>query len=230
MRVTTEQNIAGQSALKVRNFLRKHYFKGISVRKAETALELSQENAAAFLNELVLLGYINQQWENAHQWFELTLQGEALAHTTAAKPIHRKTAEKALAHFMERVHRVNSTSEYLYRISDVILFGSILSNIERLGDVDIALQLEAKVNDEKVFQDWATARGRVAQAAGRSFRGAIDWICWPQMEIILQLKARSRSLSLHTLEEVRLLPNLSYRVLLGDAKRIEALIPTGRAL
>jgi hypothetical protein len=50
------------------------------------------------------------------------------------------------------------------------------------------------------------------------------------IEIYRQLKARSLSLSLHELPDVERLPNLSYRILLGDPKLLAARIPAGRVV
>ncbi len=87
---------------------------------------------------------------------------------------------------MERVHRVNSTSEYLYLITDVILFGGMLSNIERLGDVDIALQME-QATDEKPFELGPQLVGVQLKLREDHFAGdRLDLL--PQMEMVLQLK------------------------------------------
>jgi hypothetical protein len=65
--------------------------------------------------------------------FELTSRGEAFANASAAKPVFRKTAETLLQQFLERKRRS---------------FGSMLSEAERLGDVDIAIELLPKVTEE----------------------------------------------------------------------------------
>ncbi len=74
------------------------------------------------------------------------------------------------------------------------------------------------------------ARRRAAQIGGRYFSSYVAWLYWPREEVCKQLKARSLSLSLYELSNVKNLPNLSYRVLLGDAQRLAALMPTGRVV
>jgi len=214
MRITTDQSIAGYPALQVREFVRKYRFTNFSARAAEAALMLSTEAAANFLSKL----------------FQLTSSGQALANASAAKPIHRKTAARVLAQFLERVHKVNASPEYLFRVKNVVLFGSILSHAERLGDVDIAISLEAKVSDTNAYQAWSMARRDEAEAAGRYFHTLFESGIWPRQEVLLQLKARSRSLSLHELEQIATTPNLCYRVLLGDPEQLAAWMPSGRAI
>jgi predicted nucleotidyltransferase len=203
MRITTDQSIAGYPALQVREFVRKYRFTNFSARAAEAALMLSTEAAANFLSKLADLGYIGKSREqNGNQLFQLTSSGQALANASAAKPIHRKTAARVLAQFLERVHKVNASPEYLFRVKNVVLFGSILSHAERLGDVDIAISLEAKVSDTNAYQAWSMARRDEAEAAGRYFHTLFESGIWPRQEVLLQLKARSRSLSLHELEQI----------------------------
>jgi predicted nucleotidyltransferase len=231
MRITTNQSIAGYPALQVREFVRKYRFTNFSARAAEAALMLSTEASANFLSKLVDLGFIGKSRErDGIQLFQLTGSGQALANASAAKPIYRKTAERILAQFLERVHTVNANPVYLFRVKNVVLFGSILSDAERLGDVDIAISLEAKVSDTNAYQAWAMARRDEAEAAGKYFHTLFESGVWPRQEVLLQLKARSRSLSLHELEQIAAIPNLCYRVLLGDPQQLAAWMPSGRAI
>jgi predicted nucleotidyltransferase len=231
MRISADQSIAGYPVFVVREFVRRYRFTNFFTKAAEAALALSSEAAADFLSKLVDLGFIEKSDEqNGNQLFRLTSNGQALANASATKPIHRKTAERVLAQFLERVHRVNATSEYLYQVKDVILFGSMLSEAEQLSDVDVAIKLQPKVSETKALEAWSMARRDAAEAAGRYFHTLFEWGIWPRHEVHLQLKARSRSLSLHELEEIQNIPDLCYRVLLGDPEQLVASRPGGRAI
>jgi len=230
MRITTNQDIAGYPALKVRNFIRRYRSVSFLNQAAEASLDLSADAAADFLRNLVDVGLIEEveKSRDGGLIFQVTNYGLALANASAAKPIYRKTAERVLEELLERVHIVNATSKYLYRVESVVLFGSMLSDVERLGDVDVAIDLQPKVREEGSFQEWCMARRCVAEAEGRSFRTIFDWATWPRREILLLLKARSRSLSLHELQQLTRMVNVSYVVLLGDPQRIVRLISCGR--
>jgi hypothetical protein len=231
MQIASDQMIAGYPAIKVRNFLRRYRYTGDFAEAVTTRLKLSPEAAGEFLHELFILGLVEElRKQSEDHRFRLTTKGETLAETSAAKPIHRRTAERLLAEFMDRVHVVNATSEYLYRVQDVILFGSMLSDAKKLGDVDVAVNLEPKIQEKDEIEKWSMVRRRAAQMQGKSFSTIFEWTCWPMIEIYRQLKARSRSLSLHELQDVKHLPNLSYRILLGDPKQLAALIPAGRVV
>lgn len=229
MRIVSDQLIAGYPAIEVRDFLRRYRFTGFFTEAAEFDLALKPKAAAAFLNKLVNLGFIRGTGKsNGRKSFEVTSNGQALANASAARPIHRRTAERVLAQFLERVHRVNSTQAYAYRVEAVVLFGSMLTDTERLGDVDVAIRLEPKVIDENAQEQWCAARRRAAEAKGRNFYGVLDWAMWPTQEILLQLKARSSSLSLHDFSDVEKMPIVRYRVLLGDSEKIAAMIVRGQ--
>lgn len=229
MRIDSDQLIAGYPAIEVRDFVRRYRFTGFFAEAAEFDLALRPKAAAFFLNRMVDLGFVRGTGKsNGRKSFEVTSNGQALANASAARPIHRRTAERALAQFLERVHRVNSTQAYAYRVETVVLFGSMLTDTERLGDVDIAIRLEPKGIDENAQEQWCAARRRAAEGKGRNFYGIFDWAMWPTQEILLQLKARSTSLSLHDISEIEKMPNVRYRVLLGNSEKIAAIIVTGQ--
>jgi hypothetical protein len=229
LRITTNQDIAGYPALKVRNFIKSYRSGGSFHQAAEAALDLRPEAAATLLLKLVELGLIEEVEKriDGELIFQATNYGRALANASAAKPIYRKTGDRILEQFLKRVHTVNATSKYLYRLEAVVLFGSMLSDVERLGDVDDAIDLQPKVTEETSFQEWCMARRRVAEAERRSFRTTFEWATWPKLEILLLLKALSRSLSLHELQQLTRMANVSYYVLLGDPGRIGRLISGG---
>jgi hypothetical protein len=229
MHITANQSIAGYPAKRVRDFLRTRQSGAIFNEVALAELALKPKAAHDLLNQLVVMSLLKEIGKHeGSPFFTLTSQGLNFADASAAKPIHRKTAERILAEFMQRLERVNATSEYLYRVDTVILFGSMLSDIERLGDVDVAINLEPKVREEAALKEWQMARRRAAEIDGKSFPSYLEWLCWPMTEVQRQLKARSHCLSLYELSNVKHLSNLLYRILLGDPEQLAALIPTGR--
>lgn len=69
---------------------------------------------------------------------------------TAARPIYRGTTEKALREFLARVECVNSASRLLGRVNRVVLFASMLhEEVDRLNDVDFAVEVVAKIADHE---------------------------------------------------------------------------------
>jgi hypothetical protein len=86
-----------------------------------------------------------------------------------------------------------NTSAAVPGAKSAVLFGSMLSEAERLGDVDIAIELLPKVAEEAEFRKWCDRCRYAAREQGKSFRSSFDWIFWPREEIFETLRARSRT-------------------------------------
>src|SRR5882757_2970497 len=194
MRITKEEIVAGHSAVQVRGLLRR--FDGMFFTRSavERVMRLKSEQAEKLVNEIVVLELIEPTtpFDNEAA-FEVAERGLAFANATAAKPIYQRTAERVLREFVDRVHAVNASKEYAFKISGAVLFGSMLSCTDRLGDVDVAIDLKPRISDPIQRRQFCNRRRRSAQKQGRVFSTATDWAMWPQKEVWLQLKARSRS-------------------------------------
>ncbi len=178
MRIVSDQLIAGYPAIEVRDFVKRYRFTGFFTEAPEFDLALRPKAAAVFLNKLVDLGFIRGTgMSNGRKSFQLTSNGQALANASAARPIHRRTAERVLAQYLERVHRVNSTQVYAYSVEAVVLFGSMLTDTERLGDVDVAIRLEPKVSDESAQEQWCAARRRAPKPKEGTFAVLLTGPC-----------------------------------------------------
>jgi hypothetical protein len=228
MRITKEEVVAGHSALQVRGFLRR-FKRGFFMHSAaESFMKLKPKQAAEFINDLVALELVEPTMPFAEEAaFQVAIRGHAFANATAAKPISRGTAERVLREFVDRVNAVNASKEYAFRVKSAVLSGSMLSCVDTLGDVDVAIDLRPRIGDSAKFRQQCDRRRRLAEDRGRPFPNVFEWATWPQKEVLLQLKARSRSLSLHEFDQVMGMENLRYRVLVGDACLIASQIPTG---
>jgi hypothetical protein len=104
--------IAGRPALEMRRLLRRTSNSRCDVRTVRDELGVSSLNAktiiagledAQLLVKRIATGIDCRQrsyWEN-------TIKGNALAMATAARPVKRATADRALAQFLDRVATVN---------------------------------------------------------------------------------------------------------------------------
>lgn len=90
---------------------------------------ISSEKDRRLATELEAQGYTEQAPErNQKQYWCNTIKANAPANASAARPVKRATADKALAQFMERVKQVNHDPCFLYRVVKVVLFGSYLTD------------------------------------------------------------------------------------------------------
>ena len=203
MRIDPKGSIAGRPALEIRNLLRRGMgYQWTSMFVCER-LDVSEAEAQRVIDELLREGYIERDDTfPGHLRWRNTVAGNALAMASAAKPVRRATAEKKVTEFLERVRRVNEDAYYLYKVTRVEVFGSYLTDREKLNDVDIAVELEPRYLDGDQQQAYEQERVQEAARQGRTFRHFTDAMAWPRTETLLFLKSRSRTISLHDISDL----------------------------
>jgi predicted nucleotidyltransferase len=216
MRVDPKGTIAGRPALLVRDCLR--ILRGrISWNLAalEAAASLETGTGKSLLRTLAAAGLVKSVGRG---WWEITQAGQRLSSATAAKPITRETAEKALREFQARVERVNRDARFLGRVNRVVLFGSMLrEDVDRVSDVDIAVEVLPKIGDRERLAAENRRRVESQLAAGHVFRNFLHIHFHWYREVFRFLKSRSRVISLADYAaEKSLILNVPHRMLLGD--------------
>ncbi|MFD4351541.1 hypothetical protein ACFWPX_03230 [Nocardia sp. NPDC058518] len=131
----------------------------------ERVLGKDLENSSTVFDILIAQGYLEPQgpvpvdvWNRETRRhdriilpsYHPTSKAYALANASAAKPVHRATADKALAGFLERVEQAATDPMNLYVVDRAVLFGSMLDpQRQRVSDVDLAVKL---VPNEPVYE------------------------------------------------------------------------------
>ncbi len=223
MRIDPKDHIADVEILKVRDFLR---------RVSNTDeweddfvvyhLKISLKKANRLINELNRKGYIEPvRIVRKKQFYRNTIKGSALGLATAAKPITRKTANKIFSEFMDRVRQVNSDPSFLVKVKKVLVFGSYLTDAPRINDIDVAVEFTWKENHPMVLSkdkgQLALDHSSIAEKKGKTFNSFIDRLGWPEQEVRLFLKSRSRALSIHPIDD-EILNSVEYRVFFQNNK------------
>ncbi len=219
MRIDPRDKIGGVPVMKVRTLLRR--FVGATVVGAYFRVE-------ALLEALLAHGLLRPLYRDPTQlrepravtgrgdratgpWYELTDEGIRFAQASAAAPLRRATAERKLREFMARVEQVNQSDEYAYRVPRVVLFGSYLTDAERVNDIDLAVELVPRWDGFNVGIQYQKEQERVRLAPRHRTRNALAAEQWPWREVLLFLKAGSRAFSFHDIQDP---------ILHGIAKRV----------
>jgi len=125
-----------------------HHHKSFPKEWLLRELRLSDVQSDAVLGELARQGYItlgpSQTKEVEYQITELAYE---LGRASAAKRISCTTAQVALEGLMARAQEINSDPKYLYSVGSVVVFGSYLNGNERLGDLDVAVEVLPRIKD-----------------------------------------------------------------------------------
>jgi hypothetical protein len=95
------------------------------------------------------------------------------------------------------------------------VFGSFLSERDRINDIDIAITLSPKYADDQAQRRANQKRIDLARAKGRRFRNIADELYWPQHEVMLFLRSRSRAFSFHSFDEP-VVANIAVKVLVVE--------------
>jgi predicted nucleotidyltransferase len=225
MRIDPKATIGGYSALVVRKTLRHlRDWNQWGVAALESAAALPPGTGPALVKALRTAGLIEASGTGA---WTVTQAGRTFSSATAAKPITRATAEKALAQFLERVTEVNQNPYFLAKATRVVLFGSMLKpEAARLSDVDVAVELAAKEIDFDRARQKNRQRAEELADRGRRFRNFIEWeFCW-HWEAFRYLKGRSRVIALadYNAEKTFVLA-VPHRFLIGEPEQIAAPAP-----
>src|SRR5579883_345022 len=196
MWVESKTEIAGLPVLEVRRFLRETmHDHGWGRQTLKAVLKLSDRHCAAVLRSLAEEGYIEASPSFRGAWRNTT-KGNAFASASAAKSLRRQTADQKLRELLDRVHFVNSPAcDFLYWVEEVALFGSMLKQQQSVNDIDVCVRIERKLDGEE-YSKAADLRRRMAREQGRNFRNIVDEAYWPEREVRLFLKNRSRAISL----------------------------------
>lgn len=219
----------GHPALVMRAFFRRQRGGLWTDEDVAAHFDISLPNAKTLRRRMVRDGFAALDDSGRPGYWNVSEKGLALASARASKPVTRATAERALAQLMERVVEVNTSDRYVYRVSKLVVFGSYLSNRPDLGDVDVAYELKPRFSGEE-FERRCNASSRRALRAGRQFKGFLDQLFWPNQEVVLFLKSRSRVLSLHSLEQdAQAVFSGPHKVLVGDDRPPDGTPPVARS-
>ena len=148
------------------------------------------------MKALLSAGYVEVDPSSGDEsaW-HVTIKGHALANAKATRPIKRETAERILAEFMQRVRHVASSPDFLYKVEKVVLFGSYLTPKQTIGDIDLAVGYARKISNSDEFERLAKEKVEQAYRNGKEFRSFSEEIWWPEREVRLYLKNRSKAIS-----------------------------------
>ena len=212
--------IAGRPALEIRRLLRRTHGAWIDAQTVRVELGISPQEAETVIGrlekaELVAKKIATGLDDKQRPFWKNTIKGNALAMATNARPVKRTTADRALAQFLDRVATVNATGDLAYRVTRVVVFGSYLTQAHELNDVDLLVDLiprSPNPREQELLEESVRAR---AVKSGRRFGNIVEELAWPQTEVRLFLKNRSRTLSLHY-EDHALVERTERRVIFED--------------
>jgi hypothetical protein len=170
--------LGGISAEAVRRYLLQAAELGSwTIGDLQKILGLDAVTARVVVAALSIVGYSEPDAKDPKRRSN-TEAGSAMASVSWAKPITRKTAEKALAAFEERVREVDMKSRFQFRVEKAVVFGPYLTGAEKLKNVDDAIALRAKAKDRHELDARVKADADGAATAPKRFKSFADRRAW----------------------------------------------------
>lgn len=140
MRLDPAETFAGVPARQVRDALRRcAHDDQVNPDWIAWAARCPEEKTEDFVDALIERGLIVRDARD-EEWVEVTEEGLAFAQATLTT-ITRKTAQRVLGELLERVRDVNRDEDEPFQVTEIVVFGSYLTDVERLGDVDVAIEI-----------------------------------------------------------------------------------------
>ena len=196
MQINKDDELAGFPILEVRKLL-KRADDSLTVEYAAYCLKCPKSSAAQLIVVLNQDGYLEPDGES---WL-VSVKGAALAHASAAKPLLRSTAQKRLEEFLQRVLIIRDSDAYLCKVSKCVLFGSMLSMVPTVNDIDLGITVVRKTQNYDEFERARKLRIEQLEAGGKVFSSYWDEMFLPEHEVMLFLKNRSRAIALVDYEQ-----------------------------
>lgn len=218
MRINPKAAVGGFPVLTIRKLVRS--LNELPYWNAETVqviLRNERNEAEAIVRALVEAGLAVATSSRGMKGCITTQLARSFGSATAAKPITRQTANQALSQLLERVNQVNRDEYFLAKVTKVVVLGSYLrADVDRLSDLDIAVELQSKEADRDRLRELTLQRVEQLQMAGRRFRTWIEVEHWWHVEAFRFLKSRSRAISLiDYAAEKEFVDNVPHMVLLS---------------
>jgi hypothetical protein len=220
MRIKKTELICGHAAADVRTLMRRWQFPSGGHGLIRATLNVPDGEVKGIVEALQAEGFIERAAKAFPPdpiQFERTVKGAALAMASAARPVHRSLVQTRLHELIVRMEKVNEDPEFLVGVQEAAVFGSYLTSAERLGDLDVSYKTYRKIEDGTAFVE---ASQRAAQASGRQFSNFMESLFWPERQLQLFLKNRSRVYSLANEEALLQDPTVPRRVIFNDRRPV----------
>lgn len=144
-----------------------------------------------------------------------TRAGQGIALAKFIKRMTRKQADALVREVVERANQVNSNGDLTHYVRELRVFGSYITDVPDLGDIDLAVDLQPRPN----IGDWIKASVARAHIRGKRL-DFLATISFGTKEVTQILKARKARLSIHPIDDLQKIGAESRVLLLVDEKHV----------
>ncbi len=217
MHLVPKSQLYGLPARTVRDFLRHVGLATFDEEYLRSRLQVSTAESHAVVAGLLADEYIDHAMPNdGVPAYGLIAKGRQLAMASFAPPITRSVGEQLLMGVLARAAEAASEHEFVFQITKIALFGSMLGTAPLVSDLDLALEVKPRF-DGTEFDELNQQRIELAERGGKHFKSMLAAVVWPRVEVIEFLRGGSRYVSVHSFSELELL-KCPYRVVYDSSQ------------
>lgn len=199
MKFDFASQVGGRPLATARDFLRK--YSSPSAEDATRFLQSSVAEGSAYIAALCDAGHLEPDdpfhSQAAGEFFKPTRLGVHLRKAKMTKRIDRARADQAVTALLTAVGQINSDPDLLCWVSEIDLFGSYAGGAANVGDVDVAVCLEPRLDHDA----WRKASMARATTSGRRLN-FVERMCWGELEVIKRLRDASKYLDIQLKAEI----------------------------
>lgn len=114
--------------------------------------------------------------------------------------IKRETAERYVQDVIQRAREINQGA-YAWRVEQIEVFGSYLTDKPVLGDIDLMVTLVPRYADPDQHEQILLERQKTAPSKWIRARPSWARAYWPVEEVHQAIRGQNKSISIHTADE-----------------------------
>jgi DNA-binding MarR family transcriptional regulator len=203
MRLDRKDIIAGQPIKRVRDFLRMYRDRRPAPDAVIEFFDTDLDTANVIIGAMVERGLVAEApepWDRRPVVYAVTELGIRFAAARLLKPIPRPKAARIVSDLLARVEEVNARDDLTHFVGEVHAFGSYITDVPEVGDIDLAISFIAKPPPSgKEFTEWHLERAR---ESGRFLGSYIDMLFYSQNEVRRLIKGRNQYVSIHPVSDL----------------------------
>jgi hypothetical protein len=172
-----QRRTAGWPFKYVRRILRQD--RGDGVTLSDIAAAFDQDSLVELpdvVTRLQALGYLN---EVRSGWWRITTRGNRLRQDSEGR-FSRTKALELIDEVRDRIAVLNDDRQLVYRVATAVVFGSALGTGHRVGDVDVAIELERRHMSDDAHR---RAFDAAVERAPDYLRTIHQQLSWPEKEV-----------------------------------------------
>jgi predicted nucleotidyltransferase/predicted transcriptional regulator len=213
MRIGKNEKINNIPLVKIRDYFKEIRGFGMSETGIRNYFNFSIKSTSCLIKELLKNDFIEKAIDKKYGIeYQLTAKGQSLCAARSVPPLNKAKADIIFNEFMQRIEEINNNDYYLCKVEKALLFGSYLNSENKdFGDIDIAIELKRKIDDFDEYNNARKKRIQEVRQIGKHIANYGEELFYPENEVRLKLKNRSRYISLHEIDDVEKFKTVSFK-------------------